>query len=633
VIRLLKSMSFTRRRIFASGLFDVDWYKLAHPYVVRDKIDPLTHFLKHGRRLRLAPSRLFDAGRYLDDSALASRSRLNPLVHYLAYGKKLNIPIHQAPASGADRILESGLFDSNWYLRENPDVLANGYPPLLHYMVHGALEGRSPGPDFDAKWYLHRYPDIVGINPLLHYIDFGQEEGRTAVRPERVFSIARETIAGIEDLDPDLYATDYFDDIDHIDVVDGRPRTRMARAFEKLIATIDTPPKAIVFLPWLVHGGADLVAAHAIRAMSDKHGSESVVAVICDHDRLEAIHLLPKGVKHLSLLQIEPNLSHVERIELIDLIIRGLRPSTVLNVNSRSCWDAIKRYGNRLQNFTRLYAMLFCPDFSVSGRRSGYADLYLRQCLPFLAGVYFDNSSYIDQLTQQFSVPAELQSKLVTLYQPAPNVARNNTSRHGNSRLRVMWAGRLMPQKNVDLLMRIAEQTQQFEFHIWGRGSHALELQLSDLSRRIPYIHFHGPFERFEALPTSNYDVLLYTSLWDGLPNVLLEAAAAGLTIVASNVGGISELIDGSTGWLVNISDEASHYIDALSEIAMHPAEAQRRIDAMDERLAARHNWERYQRVLTQEPTVSKGFLYVSTNDYGDFKCSPGGNACQIVDS
>jgi len=81
---------------------------------------------------------------------------------------------------------ESGLFDRDWYLAHNPDVAANGQDPLTHYLQHGGLEGRDPGPDFASRWYLDQNPDVGarGVNPLIHYLRFGKKEGRNAKSSE-----------------------------------------------------------------------------------------------------------------------------------------------------------------------------------------------------------------------------------------------------------------------------------------------------------------------------------------------------------------------------------------------------------------------------------------------------------------
>ncbi len=76
------------------------------------------------------------------------------------------------PAFGA-------LFDSDWYIRQNPDVFANGGDPLLHFIEHGAYEGRNPNPLFDGNWYAANCPGLAksGMLPLDHFIKVGTNAG------------------------------------------------------------------------------------------------------------------------------------------------------------------------------------------------------------------------------------------------------------------------------------------------------------------------------------------------------------------------------------------------------------------------------------------------------------------------
>ena len=84
-----------------------------------------------------------------------------------------------------DIVAGSHLFDREWYLGRYPDVAIAGVDAALHYVRHGAAEGREPGPGFDGRWYLQRYPDVAAarLNPLLHYIMHGAAEGRETRRP------------------------------------------------------------------------------------------------------------------------------------------------------------------------------------------------------------------------------------------------------------------------------------------------------------------------------------------------------------------------------------------------------------------------------------------------------------------
>ncbi|WP_088744249.1 hypothetical protein [Cobetia sp. QF-1] len=80
-------------------------------------------------------------------------------------------------------LLESELFDADWYLAMYPDIKAAktfSQAPHEHYLRFGAFEGRNPCPEFDSAYYLSQYPDVAdtGTNPLVHYLLYGREEGR-----------------------------------------------------------------------------------------------------------------------------------------------------------------------------------------------------------------------------------------------------------------------------------------------------------------------------------------------------------------------------------------------------------------------------------------------------------------------
>lgn len=77
-------------------------------------------------------------------------------------------------------VRKSGFFDIDWYIRTNPDVKAAKINPLVHYLRHGAFEGRNPSPYFDSSWYLSKYQDVSssGVNPLVHFLRFGRFENR-----------------------------------------------------------------------------------------------------------------------------------------------------------------------------------------------------------------------------------------------------------------------------------------------------------------------------------------------------------------------------------------------------------------------------------------------------------------------
>ena len=100
-------------------------------------------------------------------------ARLNLLRHY---GTRRQLQ------SDKELLSHSTLFDPVSYLENNPDVALAGIDPILHYLLHGGEEGRDPSENFSSSMYLRNNPDVraAGINPLVHYLRHGAAEGRLA---------------------------------------------------------------------------------------------------------------------------------------------------------------------------------------------------------------------------------------------------------------------------------------------------------------------------------------------------------------------------------------------------------------------------------------------------------------------
>jgi glycosyltransferase involved in cell wall biosynthesis len=84
------------------------------------------------------------------------------------------------------------------------------------------------------------------------------------------------------------------------------------------------------------------------------------------------------------------------------------------------------------------------------------------------------------------------------------------------------------------------------------------------------------------------FDIAVLASEAEGLPNVVLEAAAAGLPIVATAAGGTAEILrDGATGRLVPIDDEDA-FVEALAALRADPIAQKRLGDAARADIEAR---------------------------------------------
>lgn len=116
--------------------------------------------------------------------------------------------------------------------------------------------------------------------------------------------------------------------------------------------------------------------------------------------------------------------------------------------------------------------------------------------------------------------------------------------------------GRLTLQKGYSILLEAAKlvlsEMPSIRFLIIGEGDLAGELK--DQARQLGVSHavnLIGPRHDVEAL-LAIMDLFASSSLWEGLPTVILESMAARVPVVATDVSGTRELVqDGVTGLLV----------------------------------------------------------------------------------
>jgi glycosyltransferase involved in cell wall biosynthesis len=151
-------------------------------------------------------------------------------------------------------------------------------------------------------------------------------------------------------------------------------------------------------------------------------------------------------------------------------------------------------------------------------------------------------------------------------------------ARDWHGELRVLSVGRLDPEKNplllVDILARLREDSRRWRLVVAGEGhlrpavaAAAARRGLSDSLELLGHVP-NGP-QLWDLYRNSH--AFLHVSLTEGLPQVLVEAMAAGLPIVATRVGGVAAALgDGARGLLVPPRD-AGAAAAALDRLAADP--------------------------------------------------------------
>lgn len=145
----------------------------------------------------------------------------------------------------------------------------------------------------------------------------------------------------------------------------------------------------------------------------------------------------------------------------------------------------------------------------------------------------------------------------------------------GDDDVLLVFVGRVVPIKRLDLLLRALARARQSEprlqLAIVGDSDvrPALERQAAELGIAAA-VRFLG--YRRELRPVfAAADVAVLSSANEGTPVSLIEAGAAGLPAVATDVGGVGEVVTGETGVLVP-PDDAEAFAAALLRMAGDPA-------------------------------------------------------------
>ena len=143
----------------------------------------------------------------------------------------------------------------------------------------------------------------------------------------------------------------------------------------------------------------------------------------------------------------------------------------------------------------------------------------------------------------------------------------------GSDTLLVGIVGRLVPVKNHTMFLNVAKKVLmrgpnvKVRFVIIGDGECAGELKaLTRLLGLDEHVMFTG-WKQDLAAVYADLDIVALTSLNEGTPVSIIEAMASGKSVIATDVGGVADLItDGKNGFLVK-SDDAESFSNKLADL------------------------------------------------------------------
>lgn len=179
------------------------------------------------------------------------------------------------------------------------------------------------------------------------------------------------------------------------------------------------------------------------------------------------------------------------------------------------------------------------------------------------------------------------------------DVRRFEATQHGRRDVPVVaFVGRLAPQKDPATFIQALATLERNSYHaiVAGSGPDA-----DSIAAEIERLGLHDSVELLGVRDDvsqilSSADVFVLSSTYECLPFSVLEAMAAGLPVVATNVGGVPELVvDRQTGFIVGSRDPEA-LAHAMRKLLADPHLRRRFGSAARARVEARFDIERFQR-------------------------------------
>lgn len=260
--------------------------------------------------------------------------------------------------------------------------------------------------------------------------------------------------------------------------------------------------------------------------------------------------------------------------------LRRLRPRYDVVHTHQALWEAVS--AGLARPLLRGAPTLIQP--ASSGYYGEAEELARTKGFPLLRKAALNNTFFA-------AISADIERQWLELGVPADRIVRTASGvdarryRPGPSALeptlpprpRVVFTGRLHPQKNLDLLLEawpsVAARTGA-TLMLVGHGPERDRLGERTVELGIAgSVHFAGPVpDPAEHLRAA--DAFALPSVAEGMSNSLLEAMATGLPCLASDIGGNTDLLAGGVGLLVE--PEVPAWSDALIRVLTDRALADR---------------------------------------------------------
>jgi glycosyltransferase involved in cell wall biosynthesis len=339
--------------------------------------------------------------------------------------------------------------------------------------------------------------------------------------------------------------------------------TRMGFNYKALLQEAVGVYDCVIIMPKFTLGGAETYAAHLAISIMEESGSKPLILTTDVDDQ---VHTDSENY-------FNPIFNQFRRVrfgwwtsgafsakeQILALLLMDIAPSSIFIVNSGLGLQTVKDFGLQLSQMSKIYCTFFSnapPKFGTT-----YGQIFARDILKY-ATIVSDNNKYLNSLANQFE--GIFSEKLVHL---SNYVEFDSPTLSRKKHCRLLWASRWCQEKAIEVLRELALLDKTITIDVFG----ATENQANQISNWPKNIIFNGVYDDLNSINLSKYTAFIFTSYFEGMPNVLIEFGQAGIPLIASNVGGISETFDTNEIDFIDMSEspkeDAKKYLESVYKL------------------------------------------------------------------
>ncbi|MFN0029670.1 MAG: glycosyltransferase family 4 protein [Acidimicrobiales bacterium] len=322
------------------------------------------------------------------------------------------------------------------------------------------------------------------------------------------------------------------------------------------------PRAALLYLaPWVAPGGADRGTVDWFRYLDHGH-FESHLITTARTSSNTFVHLLEPYAE--SVWNLPDLMSEADYASFVLSFVKERHVALIHIMNSHLGFDLIPSFKKYFPQ-TKIVVQHHAEEVDQSG--------YVRYVASRYGHLVDAYSATSRDLKRRLIGHGVHESSVRVIYtgidatgEWAPRFER--VPRLDGSPMRVLFAGRLEDQKDPLLMVQVAKALADRGLNavidVVGDGSlRRLTEEMVRAASLEDVVRFHGV--SYDMLKWyENSDLLLMTSRFEGIPYVIYEAMAMGITCVVPDVNANTELLDQDHGFVVADRLDVSSYIDAL---------------------------------------------------------------------